>query len=74
MIDDAVQQVTVENRRRFELFRKGRVQAVDISGQVPYVTVHGRRMPSTKAGLEVGDIVVYVDQHDPFVVGDFAGT
>lgn len=74
MFADHVQDVTVENRRRFELFRKGRVETVDESGDVPIVTVNGRRMPSTKSGLVVGDIVVYVDQADPFCVGNFAGT
>jgi hypothetical protein len=73
-VQDAFDQVGKDNRRRAEVFRKGVIAAVDTSGPVVFYTVSGRRMPSVYALLAVGDIVVYVDQADPFVVGKFSGT
>ena len=73
-IQQAIDGAGKDNRRRAEIFRKGTIQAVDDSGVPVVYTVAGRRMTSVYAFLEVGDVVVYVDQADPFVVGKFAGT
>lgn len=67
-----------ENRRRAEVFRKGRVTAVEEVSGVEIVTVEdgegSRRMPTTYSGLTAGEVVVWVDQADPFCLGKFAGT
>lgn len=74
MIQDALDQKAKENRRLAEIFRKGTITAVDDVSVPNIYTVSGRPMASVYAFLEVGDIVVYVDQPDPFIVGKFAGT
>lgn len=67
-----------ENRRRAEVFRKGRITAVEEVNGVEIVTVEdgegSRRMTTTYSGLTAGDVVVWVDQSDPFCLGKFAGT
>lgn len=53
-------------RRLFEIFRKGRVQALNL-GVVPHLTlVNGRWMPFIDPFIEADDVVIYVDQDDPF--------
>lgn len=63
-----------DERRRGEVFRKARVEAIDDGVDPPLYTVNGRAMPSVYLGLAVGDVVTYVDQPDGFVVGKFAGS
>lgn len=60
-------------RRRFELFRKGIVVEIDQT-TVPWMATisdghQSRRMPYIQATLEVGDVVQWVDQTDPFTWG-----
>ena len=61
-------------RRRTDVFLKGRVTAVDESSVPHKVTIGGRTMPYTGPALVVGDIVVFVNIDDAFSIGKFAGT
>lgn len=60
-------------RRRFEVFRKGRVTLIDDSVDPVLLTVHdgerSRQMPYIRANVSVGDVVRWVDQSDPFAWG-----
>lgn len=73
-----ITEATQANRRLAEVFRKGVVSAVDDSGAPILYTIsdgsQAKVMPSTQAGLVAGDVVVWVDQSDPFALGKFAGT
>lgn len=60
-------------RRRFEVFRKGRVTHIDTTVDPVLLTVHdgerSRRMPYIRENVSVGDVVRWVDQADPFAWG-----
>lgn len=70
MIDDLAAFFRGE-RREFEIFRKGVVGAIN-QNVVPWLaTINGRPMPYIQPHLEVGDVVIYVDQPDPFAWAKF---
>ncbi len=75
---DSFQGALEGNRRRSEIFRKGVVAATDETvTPFSYQLSDGseaKPMPATQTGLEEGDIVVWVDDLDPFILGKFAGT
>lgn len=63
-----------ENRRRAEVFRKGRIVAIDETGDLVLVTVHdgeATRVMSTTETVAVGDTGVWYDGPDPFFAGVF---
>lgn len=74
----AITEATADNRRRSEVFRKGVVTAVDDTVTPNLITVSDgsqtKTMPFTQYLAEVGNVVVWVDQADPFIMGKFAGT
>lgn len=57
-------------RRRFELFRKGVVTALDLTRSPWLATVsdgsQARQMPFIEPSIEIGDVVYWVDQPNPF--------
>lgn len=74
MISEQIDRAVKGVRREGEIFRKGRVTNLDADATPNLVTVNGRRMPVLGVDVAVGDIVVYVDQHDAFAISKFAGT
>lgn len=74
MISERIDEAVKETRRRGELFRKGRVTALDATAVPNLVTINGRQMAVLGSDVAVGDLVVYIDQHDPFAISKFAGT
>ena len=60
-------------RRDVELFRKGLVTAVNRAVVPHLATINGRPMPFIDAEIQVGDVVFYVDQPDPFAWARFDG-
>lgn len=70
--------VVVGNRREGEVFRKGRVTAVDDTLTPNRITVAAggisRIMPILQVGVTVGSVVIFADQDDPFALGKLSGT
>lgn len=74
-LGDAIDSAVGTAAQRANRFRKGRVTAVDTTVSPDRFTVDGARtMTSIASGLIVGDVVVWVDQPDPFILGQFVDT
>lgn len=73
-MQEAIDEAAKKLRREGEIFRKGVIESLDTDATPNMAVVNGRPMPVLGASLAVGDIVVYVDQPDPFAISKFAGT
>lgn len=74
MATNVIGEAIVANRRRAEVFRKGRIVAVDETGDLVLVTVYdgeATRVMSTTESVAVGDQGVWYDGPDPFFAGVF---
>lgn len=71
-----VQDVASHHRdvvRSYSPFRKGSVTAIDTATTPNLATVQGRRMPYGVEDLAVGDLVLFGDYKDPFVLMRLVG-
>lgn len=70
---DDIARYQLETVRQFSPFRKGTVTALDTATTPNLATVQGRRMPYGVEDLEVGDLVLFGDFKDPFVLMRLVG-
>lgn len=74
-LSEAVTRQRRRDRYRARPERKGQVTAIDSSTSPDSYTLNtGRTMPCLDSTVVKGDVVVYLDGRDPYIVGKFVDT